>query len=237
MATTKKASQTPRPARKAVRTTRTSSTSQTSTMVPSPLSMSIDTAGLRKNNIVKVLILGLILAALFYARGFFVVAIVNGQPITRYAVVSELEKQAGKGTTDALISKKLVRMEAEKKGIKIEQSAVDAHIKEIEKDLKSSGQSFEELLKAQGITRAQVEEQTELQLMLKKLLKEKTAVKDSEVEAAFEEQKSSMPEGMSDEAFKEQLRASLEEQKFAFEAQTYIQELQNNAKITYWHNY
>lgn len=215
-------------------------TVETETMSMSRPSMPVMNMNLdpeKKKKLMMVAVLGIILAVLYYAKGLFVVAFVNGQPITRYEVIKDLEKQAGKGSVDALVSKRLVRMDAEKKGITVPQSDIDARIKQIEDDLKSSGQKLDDLLKAQGVTRAEVEEQTELQLMLKKILKDKVKVSDAEVDAAYEQQKEAKPEGMTDEAFKKQMRSSLEEQKFSFEAQTYIQGLQSKAKVTYWHEY
>src|SRR3989344_3454042 len=61
----------------------------------------------------------IILAAVGYVyKGLFVAATVNGYPISRLAVVRELEKAAGKNTLDALINKKLVSDEAGKQYIK-----------------------------------------------------------------------------------------------------------------------
>ena len=241
MPTTKK---TPTTARKTVKKTSTtkSSTMKSTPMKDMPMSESIKnsptpTQKNRQNQMRMVIGIALLLVALYYLRGMFIVAFVNGQPITRYEVVRDLEKQAGQGATDALVSKKLIAMEADKKGIEIAQKEIDERISAIEKDLKSSGQTLDEVLEAQGVTRAEVEEQTKLQLMLKKLLKDKIAVKDAEVEAAATEQMSAKPEGMSDDEFKKQIRSSLEDQQFSFEAQSYIQELQNNAKVTYWHQY
>ncbi len=182
-------------------------------------------------------ILGLVLVALYYFKGLFVVALVNGKPIMRYQVIQELEKQAGKGTTDSLIAKKLVVMEAKKKGIVIADKDVQENISKIEKDLAKSGQKLDELLKAQNVTRKEVEEQTRLQLTLKALLADKIKVTDKELATALEEQKETKPAGMSDADFKKQIATSLEEQKFSAEAQTYIQNIQKNAQITFWHMY
>lgn len=242
MATTKKTTQPARTVKKSTKSARVSRVSKSSETPPTStpmMSNKIPTpmTPVNRRKLLGVVVLGLILAGLYYARGLFVVAIVNGQPVTRYEVIRDLENQAGQGTVDALVSKRLVRMEAEKMGITISQSNIDARIKTIEDDLKSSGQTLDELLKAQGVTRAEVEEQTELQLMLKKLLADKVKVSDSEVDAALEQQKDGKPDDMSDAEFKKQIRSSLEEQKFAFEAQSYIQELQNKADIKYWHQY
>lgn len=217
--------------------------SRGTTMQATPMATQVDTASasLQPDTLQKkiraVLLVALLFSVIYYFRDLFIVAIVNGQPVTRFEVIRDLEKQAGKGAASALVSKKLIAMEADKKGISVDQKDIDARITAIEKDLKSSGQTLDEVLKLQGVTRKEVEEQTRLQLMLKKLLKDKIAVKDADVDAAVKEQAESKPKDMSDAEFKEQVRTSLEEQQFSFEAQSYIQELQNNAKITYWHQY
>ncbi len=180
---------------------------------------------------------GLLLVALYYFRGMFVVTLVNGKPITRYEVMKELEKQGGKGVVDNLIAQKLVLMEADAKGVSITDEAVAKRIATIEKDLTSSGQKLDDLLKAQGLTRDDVVKQTRLQLTLKELLKNKTKVTEAEVMALVEEQKEAKPEGVSDAEFSAQVRESLEQQKFATEVQSYIESLREKAQITQWHAY
>lgn len=181
--------------------------------------------------------LGLLLVALYYFRGMFVVTLVNGKPITRYEVMKELEKQGGKGVVDNLIAQKLILMEADAKGVVITDEAVNKRISEIEKDLSSSGQKLEDLLTAQGLTRDDIAKQTRLQLALKELLKDKTKVTDKEVEALAMEQKESKPEGVTDAEFTKQLKESLEQQKFSQTVQTYLEELRKKAQITQWHSY
>lgn len=183
------------------------------------------------------LIIGLVLVGLYYARGLFVVAFVNGQPVTRYEVIKSLEAQAGQGATDAIISEKLIRMKAQEVGVSVSQEEINDRIALIEEDLATSGQTLDELLELQGVTRQEVEEQTELQLLLRKLLADSIAVSDEEVDAAFEQQAEIMPEDVTEEEFKEQIRTALQEQKLSFEAQSFIQELQNEANIMYWKEY
>lgn len=180
-----------------------------------------------------IVVIGLILAGLYYYRGQFIVATVNGTPITRYEVIRELEQQAGQATIDSIISRKLIVQKAENDGIEVSQEDIDAKIKEIEDELASSGQSLDELLELQGVSRAQVEEQTKIQIMLEKLLSDKTSVTDEEVQAAVEQQSELMPEGMTPEEFAQQIESNLKDQKFAFEVQNFIQELQNSASINY----
>lgn len=176
-------------------------------------------------------------AILYYLKSFFVVALVNNRPITRYQVIKSLEQQGGKGTLDSLISEELIKQDAQKKGVTVSQQEIDERVKSIEDEIKKSGQSFDNLLKTQGITRQQVEEQTRLQLILKRLLADKIKVSDKEVEESYVQQKDSKPKETSDGEYKKQIREALENQKLSFEAQTYVQSLQSKANIRYWLRY
>lgn len=228
MATTKKTTQTKTTADKKV--TKTSSKTDTS---PENTRLSSKMTKEQQMKFFIVVVIGLVLAGLYYYRGQFIVATVNGTPITRYEVIRELEQQAGQATIDSIISKKLIVQKAEEEGIEVTQEDINAKIKEIEDQLKTSGQSLDELLELQGVTRSQVEEQTKIQIMLEKLLADKTSVTKDEVAAAVEQQSELMPEGMSPEEFSKQIESNLKDQKFAFEVQNFIQELQNGASINY----
>jgi hypothetical protein len=70
--------------------------------------------------------------AFLYTKGFIVAATVNGSPISRLAVIQDLEKQGGKQALEAMVDKKLIETELAKNGITIEVDDVDAKIKEIE---------------------------------------------------------------------------------------------------------
>lgn len=181
--------------------------------------------------------LAIVVGLLYYCRGLFVAATVNGSPVSRLAVIKSLEQQGGKGALDGIISEKLLKQEAQKKGVSVTKAEVDERIKDIEVELKASGQSLDKLLEMQGISLKQVEEQTELQLLLKKVLADKIKVTDAEIDAAVKEQIASKPEGVTDADFKKQIKDGLENQKLSFEAQAYIQELQSKAKINYVHTY
>ena len=246
MATTKKA--TSKPTTKSVKKTSPSkSTSKkladSQAMMDKPAydgtSSSTSTGqNMEKNRQLYILVaLAIIVGLLYYGRGLFVAATVNGSPVSRLSVIKNLEQQGGKGALDGIISEKLLRQEAQKKGITVKKEEVDARIADIEKELKSSGQSLDKLLEAQGISRKQVEDQTQLQLLLKKILADKIKVTDKEVDAATKEQLASKPSTVSEADFKKQIKESLENQKLSFEAQSYIQGLQSKAKIQYIHKY
>ena len=85
----------------------------------------------------------IILAALaYYYKSLFIAVTVNGSPITRLAVIEELEKVSGKQVLDSLITKKLINGEAIKKGVSVTSEEVDAEIKNIENQIKAQGQTL-----------------------------------------------------------------------------------------------
>src|SRR6185437_15716292 len=75
------------------------------------------TVKLRKSYIALIIIIILLGAAIYYFRGLFVAAVVNGQPISRLEVVQQAEKQSGKQTLDTLVRDALIEQEANKEGI------------------------------------------------------------------------------------------------------------------------
>ncbi|MCR4330711.1 MAG: SurA N-terminal domain-containing protein, partial [Patescibacteria group bacterium] len=70
-----------------------------------------------KKTAILVIVIGLTLALLFYGKGVFVAATVNGSPISRLSVVQQLEKEGGKNTLDSLITERLIESEVKKMGI------------------------------------------------------------------------------------------------------------------------
>jgi len=113
----------------------------------------------------------IILAALvYYYKGLFIAATINGSPITRLAVIKELEKASGKQVLDSLITKKLINNEAIKKGISITSEEVDAEIKTIEDQIKAQGQTLEQALATKNMKLEDLKQQILTRKTLKKFL-------------------------------------------------------------------
>lgn len=195
-------------------------------------------AFLRQRKNISVIFFLLILAILaFVYKSAFVVAFVNGRPITRLEIIKELERQGGAQTLDSLVSKVLIEQEAQKKGISVSQQEIDAELKDIEEQLKTQGQSLDQVLEAQGLSRKDLEEQTRLRIFLEKLLEDKVKVTDKEIEQALKEQKDALKESDDPEELRNQIKENLRNQKLSTEAQAYLQSLQEEAKIQYWMKY
>jgi parvulin-like peptidyl-prolyl isomerase len=177
------------------------------------------------------------LGLLFAARKYFVAASVNGRYISRFTVISELEKQGGKQVLESLISKNLLFQEASKKGVKVSSDEIDAKINAIEAELKKQGQDLDTVLGYQGMTRASLTEQTKLQLILEKMLGDKTKVTDKEVAKYIAENQASLPTDKTEKELNTLVKEQLASQKLSTEAQKFLQELKASAKINYFQSY
>lgn len=179
----------------------------------------------------------LILTTLFFTKGLFVAATVNGSPISRLSVIQELEKQGGKQALESLIQKKLIETELNKKGITITKEEVDAEIKKIEAQVASQGGTLKAALAQQGLTEEKLREQITIQKKLEKLLADKVAVTDAEVDTYLKDSKTTTPKDVKIEDFRKQIGEQLKQQKFQQEAQKWVSDLTASAKIKYYVNY
>lgn len=179
----------------------------------------------------------LIAAGLYLAKGLFVAAIVNGMPISRLSVIKELEQQGGKQALQGIIDQKVIETELKKQNVNVTSQEIDDQIKKIEEQVTSQGGTLSEALAQQGMTAEKLQEQISIQEKLKKVLADKIAVSDADVDAYIAESKAPTPEGVSPEDFRKQISEQLKQQKFQQEAQKWITDLTGNAKIKYFVDY
>ncbi len=181
--------------------------------------------------------IALILGTLFYSKGFFIAATVNGSPISRLAVIGELEKQGGKQALEAIITERLIEAELKKNTIVVSDADIDAEIEKLEEQVASQGGTLEEALAAQGMSMEILRTQIKTQKGLEQLLADKVTVTDEELATATESAKGSAPAGMTDEELRTAITEQLKQQKFQGEAQKWVAELTTNADIKYFVTY
>lgn len=184
-----------------------------------------------------VLVLAVIAGALYYYRGVFVAATVNGSPISRWSVVNELEKKAGKSILDTMITKKLIADEMKKSGVVVKNEDIDAEMKKIEDQVAAQGLTLEDALSGQGMTQEELREQIVINKQLEQILAEKVAVSDEEVAKYLSENKTLIPKGTSSTDMENQAREQLKGQKFNTEAEKWVSDLRTSAEINYFTQY
>lgn len=183
----------------------------------------------------KLVVLFAVLGVLYLTRGLFVAAWVNYRPVSRLAVISELEKLYGADTLDSLVTKSLITQEARKQGITVTKEDVEGEIAEIEASL--SGQNLDSLLSLQGMTRADLEAQLKVQIMVEKLFSDKAQVTDEEVDQYLAENKDYFSEDLTGEELKSQAESQLLQQKLSEEFQGWLADLRQNASLHYFVKY
>lgn len=175
----------------------------------------------------------LFVVALYLLRGLFIVAVVNGKPIWRLSVVSQLEKESGKQILDQLITTSLIFQEASRQGVSVSNQEVSERIKKIEDSLSAQGQTLDSVLTLQGMNRAKLAEQITMQLLLEKMLGKKITVADKEINDYIEQNKGLLPENKSGDELRTQVKEQLRQQKLNEKFQEWITDLQKKAKIFY----
>lgn len=182
-------------------------------------------------------LIALVVLGLYYFKGTYLAAVVDGKPIWRWEVIRELESQSGAQALNALVSQQLVYSEAKSKNIVVTQEEIDKEFKKLEDSVKKDNQTFEDFLEYQNITREQLTKQIKIQLTVEKLLADSIKVTDAEVAKVMEEQKASLPAGMSEAQLKESIMQNLKNDKISAELQTLLEKLKKERSVTQFVTY
>jgi len=169
-------------------------------------------------------------------KGLFIAATVNGSPISRLAIIQELEKASGKNLLDSLIIEKLVQNEANAKKITVSNDEINGEIKKIEDRIVAQGSTLDAALAAQGMTMEDLKKQIILQKEVEKMVADKINVTDEEVTQYIKDNAISIPEGQ-EATTTAQIKDELRNQKLNKEAAALITTLKSQAKIRYFVNY
>ncbi len=123
-----------------------------------------------------------------YLNNDYSVAVVNGQRITMNAFNERLAKAYGVQGSAALIDEALIEQEAVAKDVTVTQKDVDDRMKEISVQL-GGDKALEDTLKANNISRSDIERQIKLEIITTKILEPSLKYEDKDVEAFFEQYK------------------------------------------------
>jgi hypothetical protein len=173
-----------------------------------------------------------VLAFLWTQKSFFLSARVNRHFITRLQVLSALEKQGyAKEIIDSLITEKLILDEAGKKKVAVSDQEVATEVATIEEKLKAQGTSLESALTMQGQTKADLEKNLKIRLLINKLLADKVSLTDEEIKKYFDDNKNLTYKGKKLEEVKDEIKATLSDQKLYDEFQKWLTEIKATATI------
>lgn len=192
---------------------------------------------MKRSYMLGVLGIIILLGLLYLLRGWFVVAIVNGQPISRMSVIRDLEKQSGKQILNSHITRALIFQEARKQNITISDDEVNTEMKKYDENFKKQGQSLDQVLTLQGMTRKDLEDQIKIQKMIEKMLGKDVKIADKEIDDYIEKNKESLPENAKPEELRANVKQQLFQQKLNEKVRVWIEDLQKKAQIMYFVQY
>ena len=136
----------------------------------------------RKPRLLWIAIIVAGLAGLLWVnKGMVVAAVVNGRPIFRWELNKILVSRFGTQTLEGMISERLVADAAASTGIQVSKDEVAAKTAEIVKSL-GGGMSIEDLLKYQGMTKQDFENQIRLQMTVEKVLARDLTITEGDID-------------------------------------------------------
>ena len=191
----------------------------------------------KKSYVILGAVLVLVAAFLYFFRGLFVAAVVNGQPISRWAIVKEAEKQSGKHALSNLVRNTVIEQEAQKQNVTVSEQEIDQEVKKVEDSLSKQGQKLDQVLSLQGMTRQDLRKLIRLDKLVGKLVGKDIKVTDQEVADYIEKNKELLPQNQDENSLKATVREQIKQQKLNDKVRTWLAEVQKNAKILYFVQY
>lgn len=110
-----------------------------------------------------------VIGLLYYFKGSFIVALVNGKPIWKISYTREVNKLAGPQILENLITNQLILQEAVKQNVKVSDEEIQAEINRYKVIMQQQGQDFDQMLAAQGLKIKEVEESIKTNKLIEKL--------------------------------------------------------------------
>lgn len=184
------------------------------------------------NKKIYIVVLLLAVGALLLAinKGWVIAALVNGRPIFRWQLNSILVSRFGQQTLEGLIGEMLIADAAATSGVNVSPAEIEAKQQEVVKGL-GGNVKIEDLLRFQGMTKSDFDNQIRLQLMVEKLLSRDLVISDADIDNFIATSSATLtatePGKLRDEA-----RQAIISQKVSERLQTWFLELKDKAKIT-----
>jgi foldase protein PrsA len=192
---------------------------------------------IRKPYVVLVVTILLIGAALYYFRGLFVAAVVNGQPISRLEVIRQTEQQSGKQTLETLVRNSLIEQEAKKQNVIVTEQEINDEIKKLEGNLQKQGQKLDQVLQAQGMSQQDLRKLIRLDKLVAKMVGKDVTVSNAEVAKYIADNAQALPKNVDEKTLKQQVSDQLKQQKTNAKVRDWLAQIQKDANVRYYVQY
>lgn len=182
------------------------------------------------NLVVGALVVVVLALGFMRYKYLFIPAVVNGSPIYSWQYVKVLNQTAGKQVMDQLVVEKLIAQEADKQKVTLTNEEVDGEFARLDKQFESAG-GLDAFLATQGLAKADIRNQLELNLKVQKIVAGQVNVTDEEVAKYYDENKADYKDLKAEEAAV-QIKQMLADQALQQQVGTWIQDLRSKAQVT-----
>lgn len=181
-----------------------------------------------KNIIIIVILLAAVLFWKF--KGYFIVATVNGQPISRFELTGDLIKRFGSQSLDNIINERLILGATRQKGIFVTDDDISIRTKDIEKKLQGTT-TLKDALLAQGLSESDFKKQLEIQIAIEKLFDKESTVSSSEIKDYISQNQSAYKSATDPAAVNKEVESILHQQKVRDQFDKWFSDIRKNANI------
>lgn len=181
-----------------------------------------------KNVYLVLLIAGILLLAVF-KKGWFVAAMVNGQPVSNLDLQGRLNHEFRDQTLNQMLNEKIILDEAAKENALPSEAEVNKKISEIETSV-GGAQAFNNLITQQGQSRESVKKQLRIQLSIEKLYAKDATVSADEINKYIETNRDNL-RATDSASLEKEAADTLRQQKLSQVFQQKFQSLRQKAKI------
>lgn len=183
----------------------------------------------KSTKIITAAVIVVIILLFLIRKGYIVSAVVNGRPVFRWEVSKVLFDRYGTQTLETLISKRLVEQQARSSTIVVTSEDIQKRQKEM-LDRIGGGITLEDILKYQGISRAEFDEQLKLNITLEKILGRDVNITQDDIDLFIATNSASFT--ATDPAeLNTQVRQAILDQKVGEMIRPWFEQIQSQAKI------
>lgn len=196
-----------------------------------PMSATPTTMPKMSNKMITLALVVVVIGLLTYKLGpWLVPSVVDNTPVTRFELWSRLEKSYGAQALDDMVNEKILDQAIAKANIQVDQAKLDDQLKALETQFESTG-GLDEALKQRGLTRTDLEKQIRTQLAVEILLADKINPTDEEIQAQFEEGKTTMYKDKKFEDVKASIAEELKQTKLRDAFLAWFAEIKKEVKV------
>lgn len=185
--------------------------------------------GATKKFILAALIIAMLAGVLFTTRSWYLAAVINGKPIFRWDLNRVMTQRFGQQSLEGMISESLIEEEGKKQNVEVSSADVTQKEEEIVKNL-GGGVKLEDLLKFQGITKADFDQQVKLQLLVQKILGRDIEITDKDVDMYISTSSAKLT-ATEPAALREEAKQAIVDSKIGEKVQEWFTSLKDKAQI------